>query len=677
MGAEGSAADTVALLDLVDLDTPDSAYRSRADQAVVAELSELGFVKEVDDQMTVTEGIAIPGASLSVADQATLSEPGRQVVIGRTSTDSFSVAEVAESAVVVITEKSATDDLTVADAASLGAAPTRTDSFLFTEPIRTLAVAHSRIDILTQNEIALLAITGVLPTSHNRTDQFLFSEAGQLFIVTPPPPPPQPGPGGSVAEMPRTLIDSSYVAPSRVVHVGAGADLQVAINAAQRGDELVLEAGATFTGAYFFPPKPGTGVITITSGTTLPPEGTRMRPSLATNLAKLRQSGADLVIYAPSLSSGWRFMGLDIGFTPETTFAYDMIRIGYGLETNAANVAKDFIFDRCYIHGYSGVSFQRAISLNGGATAVVDCWFGECHGAGFDSQCIGGWQGTGPWKVVNNYLEGAGENFLTGGSDTQIFNNVPSDIEFRRNHCFKPLSWLGVWTVKNLFELKSARRVWMEGNVFENNWTDGQAGRAILFTVRNQDGSNPWATIEDVTYKYNLLKGSEHGIHFLGTDYLYPSQTIARFLFEHNLIQVAYTNITWGGGDDIQFYHNIFTGAGHIIQFAGLQALRMIYRDNVSNHGEYGVFGTGGIGQPALDAEAPDADFNYNLLYDGERHSPAIYPPSNMYSAGVPFGGDFKLLSGSPFAGQASDGTNPGADMDAILAATAGVVMAP
>ena len=28
------------------------------------------------------------------------------------------------------------------------------------------------------------------------------------------------------------------------------------------------------------------------------------------------------------------------------------------------------------------------------------------------------WSGWGPYKIVNNYLEGAGENFMAGGSDT-------------------------------------------------------------------------------------------------------------------------------------------------------------------------------------------------------------------------------------------------------------------
>ncbi|HWF86101.1 MAG TPA: hypothetical protein VG222_14685, partial [Vicinamibacterales bacterium] len=41
------------------------------------------------------------------------------------------------------------------------------------------------------------------------------------------------------------------------------------------------------------------------------------------------------------------------------------------------------------------------------------------------------------------------------------------------------------WTVKNLFEVKNAQDVVVEGNVFENLWVAGQSGYPIVFTPRN------------------------------------------------------------------------------------------------------------------------------------------------------------------------------------------------
>jgi hypothetical protein len=73
--------------------------------------------------------------------------------------------------------------------------------------------------------------------------------------------------------------------------------------------------------------------------------------------------------------------------------------------------------------------------------------------------------------------------------------NCPADIE----KLLADPAFAGVtWSVKNLLELKNARRVTIRGNVLENNWVSAQAGFAILFTVRNEDGAAPWAVIEDV-----------------------------------------------------------------------------------------------------------------------------------------------------------------------------------
>jgi hypothetical protein len=45
----------------------------------------------------------------------------------------------------------------------------------------------------------------------------------------------------------------------------------------------------------------------------------------------------------------------------------------------------------------------------------------------------------GTYKIVNNFLEAAGENILWGGAPG---STVPTDIEIRRNHMFKPLNWM-------------------------------------------------------------------------------------------------------------------------------------------------------------------------------------------------------------------------------------------
>ena len=93
-----------------------------------------------------------------------------------------------------------------------------------------------------------------------------------------------------------------------------------------------------------------------------------------------------------------------------------------------------------YVHGHLQVNARRGIALNGAAIAVIDSSSLNFHQMLEDSQAIAGWDGPGPFKIVNNHLEAAGENVLFGGADPSIQGLVPSDIEVRRNHFSKPLT---------------------------------------------------------------------------------------------------------------------------------------------------------------------------------------------------------------------------------------------
>jgi hypothetical protein len=458
--------------------------------------------------------------------------------------------------------------------------------------------------------------------------------------------------------------------------------LQQAINAAQRGDELLLAAGATYTGNFVLPAKAGAGWITIRSNTTLPAEGTRVNPTTAAGFAKIVSPNTEPALSTGSNADYYRVMGVEIAAASTQTLNYGLVRIGSGGTTDATQQSDHVILDRVYVHGHSTLDVSRCVELHGAHTAVVDSYLSECHGKGRDTQAILGYNGTGPHKIVNNYLEGAGENVMFGGADTRIQNNVPSDIEIRGNHFFKPLHWKGVWTVKNIFELKNARRVLVEGNVLENNWVDGQVGYGVLFTPRNQDGTNPWATVQDVTFRHNIVRNSANGLSILGQDDNNPSQVTSRIRIENNLFTHGATSIMVLGGADIQIVHNTLLGTGRAVLFDGPQVTGFVYRDNLSHHGEYGVFGSGaGIGIPALDKYTPGYTVRNNLFFSGERFSPSSYPASTLYSAtteGVAFvdflGGNYRLSSNSSYKGAASDGTDPGADFNVLESQTTGVV---
>src|SRR5215470_2074507 len=85
-------------------------------------------------------------------------------------------------------------------------------------------------------------------------------------------------------EGPRVFLNTDYVAPTgQTIAVNAGGDLQSALDQAQPGDVVLLQAGATFKGNFVLRDKNGAGWITIrtsTSDQNLPP-GTRVTPNSA------------------------------------------------------------------------------------------------------------------------------------------------------------------------------------------------------------------------------------------------------------------------------------------------------------------------------------------------------------------------------------------------------------
>ena len=77
-----------------------------------------------------------------------------------------------------------------------------------------------------------------------------------------------------------SVLMSASTAFAATIPVPAGGNLQAAINSAQPGDTITLQAGATYTGPFTLPAKSGEAFITIrTAGDAgLPGEGARVSP---------------------------------------------------------------------------------------------------------------------------------------------------------------------------------------------------------------------------------------------------------------------------------------------------------------------------------------------------------------------------------------------------------------
>jgi hypothetical protein len=472
--------------------------------------------------------------------------------------------------------------------------------------------------------------------------------------------------------------------------------LQAAFDQAKAGDVIALESGATFVGNFTIPKKaatpPGWIVVRPSSpDSELPPPGTRMTPERATRLPKIVSPNADPVLNAGAGAHHFRFVGVEVTITPESKTIYDLIRLGASEQNSPEQVPHDLVFDRCYIHGSPQSDVRRGIALNSASTAVIDSYISDIHEQGADSQAICGWNGPGPFKIVGNYLEGAGENVMFGGADPNIPNLVPSDIEFRRNHCFKPLSWKKdhstyrgkQWSVKNLFELKNARRVLVNGNVFENNWAHAQDGFAILFTVRNQEGTAPWSVVEDINFSNNVVSHTAAGISILGRDYNSPSEQTKRIKISNNLFYDV-GGKQWGHNGrflqltetiDVTVDHNTVFHTGTVITAHGKPNAGFVFTNNLMAHNEYGVIGDDvGTGNPTLSRYFPGAVFKKNVIAGGRG---SYYPAENFFpptleEAGLldrP-GSNFALSSTSAYRSAGTDGKSVGYDFAALEAAT-------
>lgn len=495
-------------------------------------------------------------------------------------------------------------------------------------------------------------------------------------------------------ELPRVYLDTTYTPPTgQTIAVPAGGDFQAAIDQAKPGDIITLQAGATYTGNFTLPPKSGNGWIVIRTSapdSSLPPPGTRITPAYAGVLPKIVTPDVEPVIEALSGAHHYRFIGVEITAAQSSAFVYSLVILGTN-ETSTSQLPNNLIFDRVYIHGRPSFTVRRGIQLNSASTAVIDSYISDCHEVGADSQAIGGWNGPGPFKIVNNYLEGAGENVILGGADPSIPNLVPSDIEFRRNYCFKPLSWrIGdpsyagtPWGVKNIFELKNAQRVLIDGNIFEHNWTMAQNGFAILFTVRNQDGTAPWSVVRDVTFTNNIVRKSASGINILGVDNNFPSQLTRRFRIANNLLEEI-DGVRWeGGGIAFQFVsapkeliveNNTVLHSGSIIAAGDTPTEALIFRNNVFPHNEFGIKGDNrDPGAETIATYLLGALIRKNVMVGAQA---GAYPLNNFFPATfdevgfVSFGGkNYRLSSASPFKNAGTDGKDVGADFDQLEAA--------
>ena len=586
--------------------------------------------------------------------------------------------------------------------------------------------------------------------------------------------------------------------------VRRGDNLQAVLNSALPGDVILLEAGAEFVGSFTLPVKSGNTPIVVQSAPVgqMPAEGIRMTPAQAGQLARIRSATTNPALKTAAGAHHWHLRYLE--FAANKDGFGDIIQLGDGssAQNTLARVPRDLFLSHLYVHGDPLVGQKRCIALNAAFVTIRDSYISDCKGVGNDTQAIGGWNGPGPYYIVNNYLEAAGENVLIGGADPAIPNLVATDVLIKNNHIARPLAWrqpiiptpegvvatveggglpagayayrivarravgqgtIGrstasqevivnvgeggavrldwqavpdvaeyrvygraagsesmywtvngtsfvdagaagtsgavptgagtVWSVKNLFELKNARNVVIEHNIFENHWKESQQGYAVVLTPRNSGGKCTWCVVEQVRFENNIVRHVSAGINLLGYDASgTPSQQTSGIVIRNNLfydVSTSYGGNAWflligDGPKDVLVDHNTVShnGSSFAFLYGGSSGdPREMYNvritNNAARHGAYGINGDYfGYGKGVINGFLPGGSVTGNFLAGG---SASKYPAGNRFTGSFdaefesPAAEDFRLRAGSSLRGAATDGGDIGADIAEVLGYTVNV----
>lgn len=448
--------------------------------------------------------------------------------------------------------------------------------------------------------------------------------------------------------------------------------------------------------------------------------------STSNALAKLiitEKTGYGPVVFE-SGANHYRLLGLEVTRSEGTGAISNLITPDPGF------AADHIVLDRLWVHGTAHDETTRGAFLAGvTSVAVVDSFFTDFHciaitGTCTDAQAVAGGVGDlpmGPFKIVDNFLEASGENIIFGGSEA---TQTPTDIEIRRNHFFKPMAWMpgqpgfvggadgNAFIVKNHFELKNAQRVLFEANVVENNWGgEGQYGYSLLLTPKNPAGACPLCLVTDVTIRYSTI--SHVGGVFELANAPSDSGALARAgerYSIHDVIADDIDNVAYNGRgtfaqvsaaprlnlQHIQIDHVTVFQPRVMFNVGSNVTQKMVnfrFTNSIVNAGQSPFTTVGGGTADCAFNEAPLILLNACFAPYVFSNNAIIALPSRVYAlpwpsrnsfpadaAAVQFvnykngnGGDYHLLSTSPFKNRGTDGRDLGADVDNVLAQIVGV----
>jgi hypothetical protein len=110
---------------------------------------------------------------------------------------------------------------------------------------------------------------------------------------------------------------------------------------------------------------------------------------------------------------------------------------------NPSDQPDDIIVDRCLFQGVYDRNIRRLIGIHARNIVIKNSFLERAQDVNTDAQAIAGWNGTGPYIIENNYIDGATENVMFGGAIGENPNNpaagdnrgvTAADITMRFNY---------------------------------------------------------------------------------------------------------------------------------------------------------------------------------------------------------------------------------------------------
>jgi hypothetical protein len=260
---------------------------------------------------------------------------------------------------------------------------------------------------------------------------------------------------------------------------------------------------------------------------------------------------------------------------------------------------------------------------------------------------------------------------------------VLHDVEIRRNTLHKRPEWDSYSQPKNWIEFKAGRHIVVEGNLM----TSGTPTN-ITITVRNQNGSSPWIEIRDLVFRYNkLVNFKDPGFGIQLKDNEKVTGDSGGLLIEHNLMigSTAADSrfFLTHGGFNVTFQHNTVLNRGSLAVGDTLPTTNLVVKDNIMRNGEYGTICY--VGNGKMESCWPALKMTGNVIVDNrvtqKNNGPLqnSYPPGNIFvdtDSQIGFidlaNGDLRLDSRSKLKGRSGNGSDPGVDMGALMAAIGG-----